>query len=115
MPQRSFFAESMSVAEPARDFLRRRLCAAYEDEFFLYEKMGRRAIDTAGSISEAGGGRKRPSPPPPPKRWESKGSQLPLAEREAEPRGLARLLGKFSLSIKNAHSLHIIPWYTGHI
>ncbi len=47
-------AESMSVAEHARDFLRRSLCAAYGAEFFLYEKMGRRAIVPAGSISEAG-------------------------------------------------------------
>ncbi len=47
-------AGSMSVAEHARDFLRRNLCAAYGDEFFLYEKMGRRAIDLVGSISEAG-------------------------------------------------------------
>ena len=42
----------MSVTEHARDFLRRSLCAAYGDEFFLYEKMGRRAIDHVGSISE---------------------------------------------------------------
>ncbi len=78
-------AESMSAAEHARDSLRRSLCAAYGAEFFLYEKMGRRAIvpvessSEAGSTSEVGGGRKRPSPPPPPKRRESKGSQLPLA------------------------------------
>ena len=43
-----------SYAEPARDFLRRSLCAAYGAEFFLYEKMGRRAIVPAGSASEAG-------------------------------------------------------------
>ena len=47
-------AESMNVAEHARDFMRRRFCAAYGDEFFLYEKMGRRAIDHVESISEAG-------------------------------------------------------------
>ncbi len=47
-------AESMSVAEHAREFLRRSLCAAYGAEFFLYEKMGRRAIDHAGSTNEAG-------------------------------------------------------------
>ncbi len=48
-------------AEPARSFLRRSLCAAYGDEFFLYEKMGRRAIDHEGSTSEEG--------PPPPKKF----------------------------------------------
>ena len=42
-------AESMSVAEHAREFLRRSLCAAYGAEFFLYEKMGRRVIVPAGS------------------------------------------------------------------
>ena len=49
----SLFAESMSVTEPARNFLRRTFCAAYGDEFFLYEKMGRRALIPIGSISEA--------------------------------------------------------------
>ena len=43
-----------SYAEPARDFLRRSVCAAYGAEFFLYEKMGRRAIVPAESVSEAG-------------------------------------------------------------
>ena len=47
-------AESMSVTEHARNSLRRSFCAAYGDEFFLYEKMGRRAIVPAGRISEAG-------------------------------------------------------------
>ena len=47
-------AESMSVTEPARNLLRRSLCAARRAEFFLYEKMGRRAIDHSGSTSEAG-------------------------------------------------------------
>ncbi len=47
-------AESMSVAGHARDFLRRSPCPARRAEFFLYEKMGRRAIDHEGSISEAG-------------------------------------------------------------
>jgi hypothetical protein len=47
-------AESMSVAEPARDFLRRTDCAAHGAEFFLYEKMGRRAIVPVASTSEAG-------------------------------------------------------------
>ena len=54
MAQRSLSAESMSAAEPARDSLRRNLRAACGDEFFLYEKMGRRAIVSAGSISKAG-------------------------------------------------------------
>ena len=44
-------AESMSVVGHARNFLRRSLCAAYGAEFFLYEKMGRRAIVPAGSVS----------------------------------------------------------------
>ena len=48
-------AESMSVTEHAREFLRRRCCAAYGDEFFLYEKMGRRAIDHEGNTNETGG------------------------------------------------------------
>ena len=43
-----------SAEEHARDFLRRSLCAARRAEFFLYEKMGRRAIGLAGSTSEAG-------------------------------------------------------------
>ena len=50
----SLLAESMSVTEHARDILRRTFCAARGAEFFLYEKMGRRAIVSAGSISEAG-------------------------------------------------------------
>ena len=63
-------AESMSVAEHARNFLRRSCCAAYGDEFFLYEKMGRRAIvsaesnNEAGSTSEVGGAGARPVPTP---------------------------------------------------
>ncbi len=60
-------AESMSVTEHARDFLRRSLCAAYGDEFFLYEKMGRRAIVSVESISEAGGRALAPVPTPPKK------------------------------------------------
>ena len=52
--QRSPSAESMSAAEHARDSLRRNLRAAYGDEFFLYEKMGRRAIVLVESTSEAG-------------------------------------------------------------
>ena len=40
------------------------LCAAHGDEFFLYEKMGRRAIVSAESISEAGGRAQAPVPTP---------------------------------------------------
>ena len=96
VPQRCPLAESMSVAEPARTSLRRTVCAACGAEFFLYEKMGRRAIVPAGSISEAGstsevgGGRKRPSPPPPPKITGIQGDLIPLAgARGQSPRGLA--------------------------
>ncbi len=46
-------AECMSVTEHARNTLRRSFCAACWDEFFLYEKMGRRAIVSAGNTSEA--------------------------------------------------------------
>ena len=49
VPQRCPLAESMGVAEPARTSLRRTVCAACGAEFFLYEKMGRRAIVPAGS------------------------------------------------------------------
>ncbi len=52
--QRCLLQKVPSVTEHARDFLRRSLCAAYGAEFFLYEKMGRRAIDHEGSTSEAG-------------------------------------------------------------
>ncbi len=95
VPQRCPLAESMGVAEPARTSLRRTVCAACGAEFFLYEKMGRRAIVPAGSISEAGstsevgGGRKRPSPPPPPKITGIQGDLIPLAgARGQRPRGL---------------------------
>ncbi len=54
VPPKPLPAESMSVTEHARDFLRRRCCAACGDEFFLYEKMGRRAIDREGNAREAG-------------------------------------------------------------
>ena len=54
VPPKPLLAESMSVAEHARNFLRRSRCAACGDEFFLYEKMGRRAIVLAEGISEAG-------------------------------------------------------------
>ncbi len=47
-------------------------CAAYWDEFFLYEKMGRRAIDHEGSTSEEG-------PHPQKNLWESKGGEIPDA------------------------------------
>ncbi len=75
MAQRFTPAESMSVTEPARNSLRRTFCAAYGAEFFLYEKMGRRAIDHEGSISEVGGRAQAPVPTPTPKRWESKGTR----------------------------------------
>ena len=52
--QRFTLQKVPSVAEHARDFLRRSLYPARRAEFFLYEKMGRRAIDPTGSISEAG-------------------------------------------------------------
>ena len=57
-------AESMYVAEPARNFLRRTFCAACGAEFFLYEKMGKRAIDHAENTSEAGGRALAPVPTP---------------------------------------------------
>jgi hypothetical protein len=57
-----------SVTEHARNFLRRSLCAAYGAEFFLYEKMGRRAIVPAGSTSEAGGRAQAPVPTPHPQK-----------------------------------------------
>ena len=65
-------AESMSVSEHARNFLRRSCCAAYGDEFFLYEKMGRRAIVSVESISEEG--------PPTSKKFTGiQGDLIPLA------------------------------------
>ena len=77
----SLLAESMSAAEHARNFLRRSLCAARGDEFFLYEKMGRRAIGHAGSISEAGGRAQAPVP-------------TPYPQKDGNPRG-ARALEVF--------------------
>ena len=77
-------AESMSVSEHARNFLRRSCCAAYGDEFFLYEKMGRRAIVLAGSISgegstsEAGG--RALAPVPTPKKMGIQGDESPWRE-----------------------------------
>jgi hypothetical protein len=65
--------ESMSAAEHARDFLRRTVCAAYGDEFFLYEKMGRRAIVIVGSVSGEG-------PPPPKKIYGNPRGFNPLGE-----------------------------------
>ena len=47
--------ESMSAAEHARNVLRRSPYPARKAEFFLYEEMGRLAIDHAGSTSVAGG------------------------------------------------------------
>ena len=72
VPQPSPSAESMCVAEHARNFLRRSRCAAYGDEFFLYEKMGRRAIVPAEGTSEAGTEIPHPYTP---KRRESKGTR----------------------------------------
>ena len=65
-------AESMSVAGHARSSLRRSCCAAYGAEFFLYEKMGRRAIVPTESTS---GAETEVLHPIPPKRWESKGTR----------------------------------------
>ena len=87
--QRLNSAESMSVTEPARNFLRRPFCAARGDEFFLYEKMGRRAIDHAGSTSEAGGRAQAPVPTPP-KKWESKGTQLRIRRSRIPRRVVSR-------------------------
>ena len=82
--------ESMSAAEHARDFLRRTFCAAYGDEFFLYEKMGRRALLPAWSTSEA---EAEILPPITPKRRESKGTR-PLGRRLAGSRPAALTLGQ---------------------
>ena len=62
--QRCLLQNVPSVTEHARDFLRRSLCAAYGAEFFLYEKMGRRAIVPAESSSEVGGRAQAPVPTP---------------------------------------------------
>ena len=72
----------MCFAQPARDFLRRSLCAACRDEFFLYEKMGRRAIVSAGSTSEVGGRAKAPVPTPTPKNTGIQGDASPWQELE---------------------------------
>ena len=50
-----------------REMVRRRPCPAGRAEFFLYEKMGRRGIVSAGSISEEGGRAKPVPTPSPPK------------------------------------------------
>ena len=81
VPQRFTPQTVPSVIEHAQNTLRRTLYPARRDEFFLYEKMGRRAIVPAGSISEAGstsevGGRAQAPVPTPPKKWESKGTHL---------------------------------------
>ena len=70
-------AESVSVAEHARDCLRRSPCAAYGAEFFLYEKMGRRAIDHAGSTSEAGSNKSVQTCPLTPKKTGIQGDASP--------------------------------------
>ena len=67
-----------SVIEHARDFLRRSLYPACWDELFLYEKVGRRAIVSAGSISEAGGDGQSPSPPPYPQKTGIQGDASPM-------------------------------------
>ncbi len=61
-------AESVSVAEHARDSLRRSPYPARGNEFFLYEKMSRGAIDHEGSTSEVGGRAQAPVPTPPPQK-----------------------------------------------
>ena len=55
-----------------KEIVRRTCCPARRAEFFLYEKMGRRAIVPAESISEA---RTEILHPITPKRWESKGTR----------------------------------------
>ena len=87
MRDTSCAAEGMRAAEHARNFLRRSLCVACRDEFFLYEKMGRRAIVHEGSTSEAG---TEILPPITPKEGIPKG-RVPLARaREQSSRGLSR-------------------------
>ncbi len=82
-------AESMSVAGHARSSLRRSCCAAYGAEFFLYEKMGRRAIvhegsgSEAGSTSEVGGRAQAPIPTPPQKDGNPRGASSPWRELES--------------------------------
>ena len=83
-------AESMCAAGHARRSLRRSLYPACGDEFFLYEKMGRRAIDHEGSNSEAGAEIQHPITP---KRRESKGTR-PLGRRLAGSRPAALTLGQ---------------------
>jgi hypothetical protein len=74
-------AESLHATEHARNTLRRTVCAAYGDEFFLYEKMGRRAIGHAGSISEAGGRAQASVPTPyPQKDGNPRGARAPWQE-----------------------------------
>ncbi len=66
-----------SAAEHVRSSLRRNLCAACWNEFFLYEKMGRRAIDHAGNISEVGGRAQAPVPTPSPQKTGIQGDSSP--------------------------------------
>ncbi len=80
----------MCAAGHARRSLRRSLYPACRNEFFLYEKMGRRAIDHAEGISEAGAEIQHPITP---KRRESKGTR-PLGRRLAGSRPAALTLGQ---------------------
>ncbi len=76
-------------AEHARNSLRRSPCPACRAEFFLYEKMGRRAIGHAGSISEEG-------PHPPKKIYGNPRGFNPLGERRAGSKPAALTLGQSS-------------------
>jgi hypothetical protein len=76
---------SPSAESPEHNRTRSRLSAPPAYPFFLYEKMGRQAIDHKGSIS--GEGTKIPHPHNP-KKMGIQGDLIPLAELEAEPRGL---------------------------
>ena len=75
-------AESMSVTEHARDSLRRTVCIACWNEFFLYEKMGRRAIVLAGSNSEAGSNKSVQTCPHNPQKMGIQGDASPWREFE---------------------------------
>ncbi len=85
-----------SATEHARDFLRRSLCAACRAEFFLYEKIGRRAIGHAGSISEAGGRAQAPVP-------------TPITPKDGNPRGAS------SPWRSSRQSLEVFPLPTEHL
>ncbi len=98
MAQRFTPQKVPSVTEHARDFLRRSPCAARRAEFFLYEKMGRRALDHEGCISEAGSNKSVQTCPPPLCALKKDGNprgRVPLAEVWGQsPHGLAPQLPK---------------------